>query len=306
MPISLPRIPRAYKIWLKARLLRVQELWVQGFRSYDKKELLAALRTLGLASGDAVMLHSAFRKSHGFRGSIEELTDAFIDAVGPDGHLLMVSLPYRSSSFDHLKKLKVFDVRKTPSMMGLVSEMFRRRPDVLRSVHPTHPVLVRGTRAEAFVEGHPDCLYPCGPGSPFDRLAAENGLVVFFNVPFDTYTFFHYLEHMVSPQLPFSLYTEQPFEVPVVDRAGQRRIVRTHVFAPDAIRRRRFDLFEAALRRRGLIRETRLGASRIQAVRVQDTMACVSEMASRGEFFYDIEDLAPPRRGVAGESAPSR
>jgi aminoglycoside 3-N-acetyltransferase len=218
----------------------------------------------------------------------------------------MVSPPFRSSSFDYPSKLKVFDVRKTPSMMGLVSEMFRLRPDVLRSLHPTHPVLVRGRRAEAFIEGHADCAYPCGPGSPFDKLAAANGLVVFFNVSFDTYTFFHYLEHMVSPKLPFSLYTEQIFDAPVTDRAGQRRTVKTYVFAPAAIRRRRFDVFEAALRRRGLILETRLGASRIQAVRVQDTIACVSEMASRGEFFYDTEDLAPPTGHAAGEAAPGR
>jgi aminoglycoside 3-N-acetyltransferase len=235
------------------------------------------------------MLHSAFGRAHGFRGSIERLTDVFIDAVGPDGHLLMVSLPYRSSSFDYLNKGKVFDVRKTPSMMGLVSELFRLRPDVLRSLHPTHPVLVRGPHAEDFIEAHPSCLFPCGPGSPFDKLAAANGLVVFFNVPFDNYTFFHYLEHMVSPRLAFPLYAAQAFDAPVVDRDGHRRTVRTHVFAPETIRRRRFDVFEAALRRRGLIRETRVGASRIQAVRVQDTIACVEEMASQGEFFYDTE-----------------
>ncbi len=297
---------RVCKLWLKARLLRVRELWVRVFRSYDESDLLAALHEVGVVRGDALMLHSAFGRAHGFRGSIEQLTDVFIDAVGQEGHLLMVSLPYRSSSFAYLSKLKVFDVRKTPSMMGLVSEMFRLRPDVLRSLHPTHPVLVRGRRAEAFIEGHPDCLHPCGPGSPFDKLAQANGLVVFFNVAFDTYTFFHYLEHMVSPHLPFSLYTEQTFDVPVVDRAGHPRTVKTHVFAPDAIRRRRFDVFEAALRRRGLIRQTRLGASRIQSVRVQDTIACVSEMASRGEFFYDTEDLATPSRRAAGESASGR
>ena len=296
---------RTCKLWLKARLVRARNLWVQAFRSYDAKDLLAALRSLGVARGDALMLHSAYLRSHGFRGSIEHVTDVFIDAVGPDGHLLMVSLPYRSSSFAYLSKGKVFDVRKTPSMMGLVSEMFRLRPEVLRSLHPTHPILVRGPRAEAFIGDHPACLYPCGPGSPFDKLAAANGLVVFFNVPFDTYTFFHYLEHMVSPRLPFSLYTEQAFDVTVVDRTGQRSIVTTHVFAADAIRRRRFDVFEAAVRRRGLIREVRLGASRIQAVRVQDTIACVNEMASRGEFFYEMESTVSPRRHAAGEPAPS-
>jgi aminoglycoside 3-N-acetyltransferase len=289
---------RGSKLWLKARLLRARELWVRWFRSYDAAELLAALRGLGAVPGDALMLHSAFGAAHGFRGSIEQLTEVFIDAVGPDGHLLMVSLPYRSSSFAYLSKLKVFDVRKTPSMMGLVSEMFRRRPEVLRSLHPTHPVLVRGRNAAAFVEGHPECLFPCGPGSPFDKLAEANGLVVFFNVAFDNYTFFHYLEHMVSSRLPFPLYTEETFDAQVLDAAGRPRTVKTYVFAPEAIRRRRFDLVEAALRRRGLIRETRVGASRIQAVRVRDTIECVSEMAGRGEFFYEMEDLAPSVRSA--------
>ena len=272
----------------------MRALWAQALFSYDDKALLSALRRLGVASGDAVMLHSAFNRSHGFRGSIEQLTNVFIDAVGPEGHLLMVSLPYRSSSFAYVSKVRSFDVRKTPSMMGMVSEMFRRRPEVLRSLHPTHPVLVRGRRAREFIDGHPDCRHPCGPGSPFDKLAAEDGRVVFFNVGFDMYTFFHYLEHMVGPRLPFSLYTDAAYDVPVVDDAGQPRTVTTHVFSPDAIRRRRFDLFEAALRRHRLIREVRLGASRIQFVRVRDTIACVSEMASRGEFFYDIADLGAP------------
>jgi aminoglycoside 3-N-acetyltransferase len=296
---------RFYRRQLKARLLRVRALWVRAFRSYDEKRLLAALHDVGVVTGDALMLHSAFNSSHGFRGSIEKLTNVFIDAVGPDGHLLMVSLPYRTSSYAYVNRAKVFDVRKTPSMMGMVSEMFRLRPDVVRSLHPTHPVLVRGNRAGWFVEEHPDCRYPCGPGSPFDKLASVDGVVVFFNVPFDTYTFFHYLEHLVSPQLPFSLYTQETFDVPILDRTGRRRTVTTHVFSPEAIRRRRFDVFEAALRQRGLIREVRLGDSRIQAVRVRDTIACVTEMASRGEFFYDVDELAPSRQRGAAESEPN-
>ena len=81
-------------------------------------------------------------------------------------------------------------------MMGLVSEYFRRRPDVVRSLHPTHPILVHGPDAEAIVAAHPACLYPCGPDTPFDRLLALDGKVVFFNVEFAVFTFFHYLEHL--------------------------------------------------------------------------------------------------------------
>jgi aminoglycoside 3-N-acetyltransferase len=301
---TLLKIPRSYRLWLKARWVALRGRLVRAFLSYDEGRLHETLRSLGLRPGDSVMLHSAFGRDHGFRGSIEQLTDAFIDAVGPDGHLMMVSLPYLSSSLQYLSNLKRFDVRKTPSMMGLMSEYFRRRRDVLRSAHPTHPVVVHGPRADWFVADHPHCEYPCGPGSPFDKLAQVDGQVVFFNVPFATFTFFHHLEHLVSPRLPFPLYTEEPFYVPVIDRDGKPITVTTYVFSPEAIRRRRFAVLETALRQRGLIRERRVGNTRIQAIRVNDAIACVMEMSCRGEFFYDMSDVVAARPGSATDRAP--
>jgi aminoglycoside 3-N-acetyltransferase len=175
------------------------------------------------------MVHCAFDMSHCFRGSIERLTDVFIDAVGPDGHLLMVSLPYRSSSFDYVRRAKAFDVRKTPSMMGMVSELFRRRPEVLRSLHPTHPVLVRGRRAGNFVDAHPACR-------PADRAARSTSLPA----PTDRSssstscsrpTFFHYLEHLVSRCRRSRCTPTKPLQAPVIDRDGQPRTGHVRVLA---------------------------------------------------------------------------
>jgi aminoglycoside 3-N-acetyltransferase len=290
-------LSKSQRLWLKPKLLKVQESFVRAFLSYGDEELLRALRSLGIRPSDSVMLHSAFQRKHGYCGSIEQLTNVFIEAVGPDGHLLMVSLPYRSSSLEYLERQRVFDVLKTPSMMGLVSEMFRRRPDVLRSLHPTHPVLVRGPKAEWFVADHPGCRFPCGPGSPFERLAQVDGQAVFFNALFANFTFFHYLEHLVSGSLPFPLYTAEPIEARVVDRDRRERTVATYVFAAEAIRRRRFEILERELRRRGAIRSRRLGATRLEAVRVRDSIACVQDMARRGVYFYEAS--APPPAAAA-------
>lgn len=283
-------LTRSVRRWLKTNWSRTRKAYVRAFFSYDEAKLLAVLRDAGIREGDSVMLHSAFNGAHGFRGSIEQLTRVFIDAVGPDGHVLMVSLPYRSSALDYVRKLEVFDVRNTPSMMGMVSEMFRHRSDVTRSMHPTHPVLVWGRRAEWFAQYHPNSRYPCGPGSPFEKLATVGGKVVFFNVGFENYTFFHYLEHLVSDLLPFPIYTHEAFEVSNLDDLGEPGKVTTFVFLPEAIARRRIDILEAALRKRGQIEERRIGASRVLVVRVQDSVDCVMEMASRGEFFYDMSD----------------
>jgi len=284
----LARIPRPIKTRLKSGVSEARRAWVRAFRSYDPPQLRAALAALGVAPGDTVMLHGGFGGHHGFRGSIEDLTDTVIELLGPQGTLAMVSLPYRSSSLQYLQTMKRFDVRRTPSMMGLISEYFRHRPGVLRSLHPTHPVLALGARAEWLVRGHEDSVYPCGPDTPFGRLLQADGKVVFFNVEFATFTFFHYLEHHVSPRVPFRLYTDEQFQVPVIDHAGQSRTVSTYVFSPAAISRRRFPVLEEELRRRGMIAQGRVGATRLEAIRLRDAMDCVEEMWRNGRYFYDL------------------
>ena len=116
--------------------------------------------------------------------------------------------------------------------------------------------------------------------------------MLFFNAPFDTITFFHWLEHLVHEELPFSLYTEEPLDVTVIDANGASRTVTTYVFAESAIRRRRFERFEQAMRERGAIRSCRVGNSRLLAVDLSDAIACTQDMLRGGRIFYDVSDLA--------------
>jgi aminoglycoside 3-N-acetyltransferase len=290
----LSKVPRKYKLWLKARLFEARRIAAKTFLSYNGEKLIAKLRSLGVQPGDAVLLHSSFDEHHGFRGTVQQVTDVFLEGVGPTGHLLMVSLPYRSSSLLYLSKLKRFDVRKTPSMMGMLSELFRRRPGVLRSLSPTHPMLAFGPNAAWFVADHHACVYPCGPGSPFEKLVMSDAKAVFFNTTFDTYTFFHYLEHLVSSKMPFSLYTDAPFQAQVIDHSGQSSVVPTYAFSLEAIRRRRFEVLEDELRRRHALRERRIGNGNIIVVRIRETVECVLDMSRRGIFFYDFDGLSRP------------
>jgi aminoglycoside 3-N-acetyltransferase len=146
---------------------RLRQIIIRKFRSFGIPELVQALRSLGVESGDALMVHSSFSSDSGFTGSPNEFIDALIEVIGPKGHLLMVSMSYMSSTYEYLQQGTVFDMRKTISYMGLLSESFRRRSGVLRSQHPTHPILALGPKANWLVGDHGKCLYPCGIGSPF-------------------------------------------------------------------------------------------------------------------------------------------
>ena len=281
------RLSGSQKAKLKAIRSAGTRLFIERFRSYGSRELEAALRALGVTSGDTVMLHSSFASS-GFRGSPKELADVFLKTIGPNGTLLMVSLPYSSSTYEYLQKKKSFDVRKTPSHMGMISESFRRREGVMRSFHPTHPVLAFGHKAEWVLADHDKCLFPCGPRSPFEKFLQLGGKIVFFNVPFTTMTFFHYLEHTVEKILPFPLYRSESFAVPSIDSTGKTAMIETRAFSPDAVSRRRPTALMEALDKQNLVRRRRIGNTHLMCVGAKDAIAGTEQMARAGKIFYDL------------------
>jgi aminoglycoside 3-N-acetyltransferase len=282
----LARFPRQ-RGQLRTAYYRGKQKLVDTFRSYGSEEFGAALYTLGVRPGDTLMVHSGFNRLSGFKGSPSEIVDTLVAAVGPDGHLLMVSMAYMSSAYDYLKQRKVFDVRKTVSHMGIVSETFRRRAGVLRSMHPSNPVLAYGPRAEWIVGGHENCVKPCGAGSPFEKIAQLHSKVLFYDASIYTQTFFHYLEDMLEDQLDFPLFRDELMEAAVVDYDGNTRIVRTYVYSEEAIKRRRPKIMTDELERQKLVKRARVGNSQLMLICTDDVLRVVRNMAENGVFFYE-------------------
>ena len=256
-----------------------------ALRGYDGVQLKARLNSSGLAEGDTVLVHSNFKPDSGFKGAPLDLVNALAATVGETGNLLMVSLPFRGAAYDYLAQGKPFNVKKTLSMMGLVTEMFRRREGTLRSLHPTHPVLAYGKDARWLIADHEHCRYPCGRGSPFEKFHQLKGKLLFFDVPFHSITFFHYVEDLLKERLPFPVYNERLFSVPVVDAGGEKRVVQTYAFNSEV--RRMAARLEAEMQRRGQIRQGRVGNSRFRLVLAADVVACFTAMVEAGNLPYD-------------------
>ena len=178
---------------LKANFNKLRNNLTRKLFRYDSAKLKSALKKVGVVESDTLMVHVNFQPENGFDGTPADLANAFAELVGEKGNLLMVSLPFRGSAYDYLKKGKRFNVNKTLSMMGLVTEMFRRKDGAYRSLHPTHPVLAFGKDAATLVEGHERSPYPCGKGTPFEKFHKLKGKILFFDVSFRSITFFHYV-----------------------------------------------------------------------------------------------------------------
>lgn len=266
----------------------VKPFVVRHFLAYDADGFVRALGRLGVVTGDTLMVHASWAADNGFRGKPAEMIGALRRALGEDGLLAMTSMPYHNrSSAEYLAAGRAFDVRRSPSQMGLLTEVFRRTRGVLRSASPTHPVLALGPGAAEFLAGHESVLAPFGPGTPFARLLERDGKVLTIDAPFSTITFTHFLEDRIKDSLPFSLYEDEPMTATVIDAEGRERRLPVLVLSRLANQRRREARLIAALEERRAIRRARIGNTRLMLIACREMTACVDAMRARGESFFD-------------------
>lgn len=254
-------------------------------REFGPVDLVAALAALGIAPGDVVMVHSGFEPRHGFRGTPMEFIDALIRAVGPQGTLVMMSMPFRGkSAHAWLSAGKPFDVRRSVSMVGIVSEVFRRRKDVVRSVHPTHPVAVWGAEVQRFTAPCGDPA-PFGPRSPFGRLLELDGKVLLYGVPFQRMTFEHFIEDHMQALLPVPLY--RPAErAAVIGHDRVEREMEVLTLTDEVNRCRRSRRLERALRKARALRVGRVGGASLMLGDARAMIAAVDGLVERGWRFH--------------------
>ena len=282
-------LSRKQKNKLKKTYYKTNKIITDLFFKYGEKQLIKVLLNLGIKKGDTLLVHSSFDNFNGFQGRPQDIIKVLIEVLGPEGNLLMVSMPYTSSTSDYLKKTPVFNVQKTPSKMGIMSEIFRRKKGVLRSLHPTHPVLVYGKDASWIAEGHEKCIFPCGVNTPFDQFKSLNGKILFFDVPFRTFTFIHFIEDLIKDKLPFNLYTDEPFNARMIDHNGEQTAMQTYAFSNIAVQARCPEILEKNLFKRNLLKKRRIGKTKLMLVSAEDAFLCTKQMLEDNIFFYTRE-----------------
>jgi aminoglycoside 3-N-acetyltransferase len=135
------------KYGLRKGISRRLRTWKNRFLSPSTEHTVACdLRKLGIQPGDIVLVHSAFSKIGYLRGGPQAFLDALSALVGREGTIVMPSFPFNDPAVKYARSAAVFDVLKTPTMVGQLQEQFRLQPGTLRSLHPTHPYCARPAR----------------------------------------------------------------------------------------------------------------------------------------------------------------
>lgn len=196
-----------------------------SYGTYTSAELETELRAHLPADFEILMVHSSISDMQPmYQGTARELLEVLLRLAGPQRTLVMPAFFFGSPELynrAYYRKHARFDVRRTPSQMGLVTELFRRWPGVVRSLHPTHSVCALGPLAKELVATHHLSSWACGELSPFGIMGRRKTAILGIGTEYyRSLTQVHAMEEILGDQFPVPREPEEPVRVELVDRTG--------------------------------------------------------------------------------------
>jgi aminoglycoside 3-N-acetyltransferase len=227
--------------------------------SVTLRDISEGLRELHISEGDILLVHSSLSSFGNVDGGAETVIRALMHVIGESGALLMPSFP-AGSEYELVRGEVVFDVARSPSEMGLITEVFRKMGDVRRSLSPTHSLAGWGSKSRGVLDGHERCIVSCGQASPFEKLCHMKGKILLMGVGHEVNTTLHYVENVNgAPTLSSFI-----FHPKVVDYDGRIISVPTHPHLPGLPRV--YPRVEKTLVEEGLQKSIKVGASLLRIV----------------------------------------
>jgi len=169
-------------------------------------ELVDGWRLSGIERGDTVLLHTSCKRTFqkyakkGKRIEVDLLFRSFMEAVGDRGTILFPTFNFGFCAGEP------YDIRHTPSKMGVLTEYARLHPGAVRNGHPAYSFATHGYNAGEF---DMDNYRGLGKGSPFDKLRELDGRVASLDLDDQhSMTFYHHVDAMTkAPHRFFKMFT---------------------------------------------------------------------------------------------------
>ena len=187
---------------------------------YTKEMLKRDLEQAGLKQTDAVMIHSSMKSIGPVDGGADTVVDAFMEYF-KDGLFMTPTHTWAQMGEDY----RTFDPKTEPSCVGIITNIFRQREGVFRSLHPTHSIAAYGKGAEDFLKGEENATSPCPPGGCWDRLKDIGAKILLLGVTHTRNTYIHSVDEVL--QVPDRL-TDKPTLMHIVMPDGSIKDVQMH------------------------------------------------------------------------------
>jgi len=182
---------------------------------------------LGITKGDNLFIHASLDMINTTLTPLEILK-IILSIVGEDGSISVPTF-IRYSSKEWMLMKKEFNIKRTPSGMGIFSERVRRHKDSDRSLHPTKSVATIGKISQTILNEHHLDIYQFGKKSPFYKLLEYDVKVIGLGAPMSYLSMVHVIEDIYPDEYPLTVNEEKHFFKNSIDKDNNRILVETLV-----------------------------------------------------------------------------
>lgn len=171
---------------------------------YSKNDLINDLNTLNINKEGTLMVHSSYKAIGDVLGRADTVVDSLIEYM-EKGLLVIPTHTWRIINAEN----PVFNVLETPTNIGIITELFRKRPGVIRSYHPTHSVGALGKGSMEFIKDDHKFDTPCNRKSSYGKLLDKNAQILLIGVDLKRNTYIHGIEEWLDIEDELRLSTEK-------------------------------------------------------------------------------------------------
>ncbi len=262
--------------------------------TFETNELIKELESkLGNEDFDILMVHTSFNNLIPmYQGNVSELLDGLLDFSNKRNITFMMPgfmLGKKNmGAEEYYKSGKSFNVKKTPTTVGLINEIFRRKKGVYRSLHPTHSILAIGPKAEEIIKNHHLSDTTFGLDTPFGKMNSYRtkilGVGVYY---FRNLTHVHVAEDILKEDFPYPVIRKyKEMDISLIDYHNEVNSYKLKVFTDDLSKRRDLTILKKHMRINYLTQWKYRGVPMFlaDANKVTETLL---EIARKGKSIYN-------------------
>ncbi len=248
---------------------------------HTKEALLEQLKVFDNFS-KPVIVHSSLRRVGEIDGGAETLLSALIENFTKNDGILCIP--------SHTWKPIGLDLREYKSCIGVLPTVATYHPQGVRSLHPTHSMVVFGNkeRVDSFVENEKYVDSPTHPDGCYGNIFKEDGYILLIGVGQTSNTCIHCVEEMLN--IPHRL-TDEGIYADIIYKDGtteKRHLRWFDPVIPDVSVN--FGKFEPAFRHFGAIKDGKLGNADVQfckALKIKEALEVIYKNTAGKEILAD-------------------
>lgn len=236
---------------------------------FTKQSLMDQLAALKVDPAGTLMVHVAYKAI----GEVEGRGDTVLDVLSSYMQDGLLVLP--AHTWDNVgQQNPVMDVLHTPTCVGVLTDMFRKRLGVHRSLHPTHSLSALGKGAEDFVSGEEGITTPCGTNGAYYKLWERDAQILLIGVNFSRNTYVHGIEEWDGAK---GTIADERTDLYVINHQGQRLYTPQHRHC-SRLGSDTFPRLEAPALQRGILTMGRFGDATARLMRAKPLRSMVAEL----------------------------